>query len=271
MDRINLSIIFPSAGEGKRFGKGGPKELFEIYKDIKMIDLSLQHIPVFLNWADKQKLKVNIKVVVVINRSKEGLIEHVKNSLPDINVKKVYFNDLYKEWPGSIYSAQDFFSDINIVLLPDSFLTLSRERRFFDESGDPLIKKMADCLINSPLAFGVVKCKNPEILKNLGAVKTEDNKITKFQDKPENRFSIFNGYWGVLGFKSNIADEVYDFLLRSVEHSEPDLKDLSFSPPGCFFLHSYMDLGTKRSVEALKYLYSREELLSSLSEPKFQG
>lgn len=270
MEPVNLSIILPSAGEGKRFGKGGPKELFEIYKDIKMIDLSLQHIPVFLNWADKQKLKVNIKVVVVINRSKEGLIEHVKNSLPDINVKKVYFNDLYKEWPGSIYSAKDLFSDINIVLLPDSFLTMSKNKRFFDEAGNPLILKLTESLKNSRLAFGIVKCKNTEILKNLGAVKTEDNKITEFQDKPESRFSIFNGYWGVFGFKDNIADEVYDFLIRSVEHSEQDLKDLSFYPPGCFFLHSYMDLGTKRSVEALKYLYSREELLSSLLEPKFQ-
>lgn len=263
MDRINLTIIIPSAGEGKRFGQGGPKELFEIYKDIKMIDFSLQHISVFLKWADEQKLRVNLKVVVVINRSKEKLIEHVKNYLPDISVKKVYFNDLYKEWPGSIYSAKDLFSEINIVLLPDSFLTMSKNRRFFDETGDPLIKKLAESLKKSPLAFGIVKNKDQEILKNLGAVKTEGNKITEFRDKPKNRFFMFNGYWGVFGFKDNIADEVYDFLLRSVEHNEPVLKDFSFYPPACFFLYSYMDLGTQRSVKIFKDLYSRDYIFGA--------
>ncbi|MEN8153575.1 MAG: hypothetical protein ABFR75_06095 [Acidobacteriota bacterium] len=261
MESIDLSIILPSAGEGKRFGPGGPKELFEIHKDIKMIDLSLQHISVFLHWVEKQKIRVDLKVVVVINRFKEKVIEHVKKIMPEVKVEKVYFNDLYREWPGSIYSAQGHFSDFNIVLLPDSFITMSKDNRFFDVSGDPLIKKMIDILKNSPLAFGVKRCKDPEILRNLGAVMAEDNKITEFQDKPENRFLKFNGYWGVFGFCEQIGEKVYNFLIRSVEHKNPSLKDYFSDPPGCFFLNSYMDLGTKDSVERLKNMFERANLL----------
>ena len=44
-----VTIILPCAGEGKRLGAKGPKELFEIYPGKKLIDYSLEHIKAFNN------------------------------------------------------------------------------------------------------------------------------------------------------------------------------------------------------------------------------
>ena len=147
-----LTIILPCAGDGRRLGLNTPKELFEIVPGTRLIDFSLKHI-----LAAHQKEKIIIAVVV--RPWKTEVVGYVSRQLPGIPVETVMFNDNYQEWPGSVYSAKDLFSKNNLVLLPDSFLSLSAHSNLENLSinhcnGKTLVELVEDALSRCKVVFG---------------------------------------------------------------------------------------------------------------------
>ncbi len=247
-----LTVILPCAGDGRRLGLNTPKELFEIVPDTRLIDYSLKHI-----LAAPQKKKIII--AVVIRPWKTEVVEYVSELLPGMPVETVTFNDNYKEWPGSVYSAKDVFSKNNLVLLPDSFLSLSAhsnlEKPAITDSRDrTLTELVSNALSHHKVVFGCIKCADVKVLETLGAVRMENDIVTAFQDKPRpNELpGQFNGYWGCYAFEKEMGKPLYDFLIHSVLHQPLPLKAQPFCPPGIIPISEYYDLGTWENIERFK-------------------
>lgn len=251
----SLTVILPCAGEGNRLGLDTPKELFEIVPGTRLIDFSLNHIKAASGGI---KSGIKMKVAVVIRPWKKEVADYVSRNLPGITVETVLFNDAYNEWPGSVYSAAGTFSAFNLVLLPDSCLRLRGERSYdmdncFNEEGKTLVELVSEALGNFKVIFGGVACSNPDVLKNLGAMRVEGGRVTAFQDKPSQDIDGFNRFWGCYGFRREYGKSLYEFLMQSVHHQPVSLEDRSFYPVGVVHLHSYRDLGTWESIDRFRW------------------
>jgi len=258
-----FTVVLPCAGSGARLKLKGPKELFEILSGIRLIDFSLAHIGATLPLS-------GIKVAVVIRPGKEEVVEHVRRKLPGIRVKKVFFNDSYYEWPGSVFSARSTFSDNNLVLLPDSILNVGgipagseKVPICRDHKGFTLIKSVIDGLSAYKVVFGWIPCDDRQELKNLGALRVEEGMVTAFQDKPVDSFESYNGYWGCYAFRKEVGESLYRFLVNSVRRRPTSLAEQSFHPAAAIRLHSYRDLGTWPAIRRF-----RQEHLTGSNIPK---
>jgi len=253
MTDYKLTIILPCAGEGKRLGLKTPKELFEIVPNIRLIDFSLNHIRAFM----KDRPDVRLIAAVVVRPWKMEVFEYVKEGLPGVEAIPVMFNDRYREWAGSVYSACDYFSKNNIVLLPDSYLGLCREmepRRntTHDREGRNLFSLALGMLESNGVVFGVVPCTDRDILQRMGAVFVEKNLATAFQDKPGGLLERYNGFWGCYAFRGEYGESLYRFLVSSIMHRPVVLEDQPFFPIGAFPLGVYVDLGTWESIKSFR-------------------
>jgi len=265
MEKEILTVILPCAGEGSRLNLKSPKELFEIAPGVRLIDFSLNHIRAIYNKEGKRNLpsiSIKIKVVVVTRPWKMEVAEYVSQRLrgfPEITVETVMFNDSYSEWPGSVYSASEFFSENNLVLLPDSCLCLSEGpsctlslSTCFNEKGETLVELLLNVIKEYKLVFGSIECTEKKILKQLGAMRVEDGEVSAFQDKPFQNFEQFNHFWGCYGFRKEYGRAIYDFLIKSVRHRPVSLKEQPFYPVGTIPLHSYWDLGTWENIKKFR-------------------
>ena len=247
-----LTIILPCAGDGRRLGLDTPKELFEIVPGTRLIDFSIKHI-----LAAPQKKKIII--AVVIRPWKTDVVEYVSGQLPGIPVETVIFDDNYREWPGSVYSAKDLFSKNNLVLLPDSFLSFSTHSNLenpaiTDSHAITLVESVSIALRRHKVVFGCIKCTDAKVLETLGAVRMENDILTAFQDKPrpDELAGPFNGYWGCYAFAKEMGKPLYDFLIHSVLHQPLPLEAQPFYPPGVIPIGEYYDLGTRENIERFK-------------------
>lgn len=240
----SITIILPCAGGGKRLGLTTPKELFEIFNGTHLIDYSLGHI------RAAHAKQLDITVAVVARPWKRGVAAYVAENLPDIPVTMVMFNDDYSEWPGSVLSAERFFSEKNLVLLPDSYLALKNTET--DQQGNTLVELMCRELQDNRAVFGTVACDDPDLLSQLGAVAVENGKIVRFQDKPEQDQDQFNGFWGSYGFRKEFGESLYKYLIQSVRHQPLPLEEQPFHPAGAVPIDYYRDLGTWERVRAFR-------------------
>ncbi len=246
MTSPSLSIILPCAGDGLRLGLDIPKELYEVQSGVPLIQYSLNHI------IAAHEINIHIQVLIVTKPGKTQVVDYIRNTLPrQIPIIPIDFDHNYEEWPGSIYSAKAYYTEYNLVLLPDSYLTIPPNQS--------LLQVMLSALQNHSLVFGTRLCSDPTSLQNLGALYVEDNStITRFQDKPQKDQHLYNGYWGCFGFRKDIADELHDFLIKSVKKHAVNYNDRSFYPAWSFEVDDYYDLGTWSRIEAFK-----AEILSS--------
>jgi hypothetical protein len=248
--QADLTVILPCAGSGTRLGTKEPKELFEIVPGTCLIDFSLAHIEAALS-------KKAIKVAVVIRPWKKEVVDHVRRKLPGVNVEAVMFDERYQEWPGSVYSAAEMFSNQNLVLLPDSILNVGkapgkRGPNCYDDKGLSLIESVSEVLLCHGVVFGWIECGDSPMLKKLGALRVKEGKVIAFQDKPGESLWKYNGFWGCYAFTKDAGRPLYDFLVKSVLHQRISLEELSFYPPGAIRLESYGDLGTWPAVRKFR-------------------
>jgi len=240
---LSLTIILPCAGEGSRLNLGYPKELYEISKEHKLIDFTLEHIITSVKSGVSE-----INVSVVITKIKENVYEYVNKKLSkfNINVNKVYFNNNYREWPGSVFSAKETFSENNVVLLPDSYMMISEKSQFQSQKAKTIIEMFQSALETDKAVFAYIKTKDIKKLSNLGAMNIEHDKINLFKDKPKKDVHLYNAFWACYGFKREVAYKLYEFLLNSVYSiSDNSIPPFNF---GGFPIFSFADLGTWNSI-----------------------
>lgn len=250
-EKEDLAVILPCAGSGSRLGLSEPKELFEVFEELPLIELSLQHIRVGLQDG------LFVKVIVVVCEGKEAVFEYVCRSLPkSIPVMAVYADTRYDEWPGSIYSAHSEYAEKNLVLLPDSYVSLSEKDRFRSEQGDSLLQIVSSQIPANGLLLGVRDCKDPDQLCRMGALRwNAKGEIIRFQDKPEVCGS-YDAFWGCLAFNRTIGRDLYHFLSDSVKHQGAGFSNYDFYPAVGFRLQEYVDLGTWDAIEDFRGRYS---------------
>ncbi|MBN1355403.1 hypothetical protein JXA40_03925 [bacterium] len=242
--RTALTVILPCAGSGERLGLTGPKELFQTASGYPLIRYSLEHIRTAIEASQP------IRIAVVIRSGKESVAEYVSRFFPEQEHRICYFNEKYEEWPGSVFSAREVFSGRNLVLLPDSILSLSPTDPFRDPAGTPLCRLVENALHNRPVVFGVIPCRDPDRLRYLGALHfTREMKISAFQDKPRQGYDRFNGFWGCYAFRKSAGEVLYRFLLNSVRQVHSPVCTQPFHPASGILLNDYYDLGTWPSIK----------------------
>lgn len=251
-----ITFILPCAGEGRRLGYDGLKELYPILPGVKLIDFSLEHIAASHKWLEDFSNQ-RPRVVLTVRPWKMDIIDHVRQKLPDMTADHVLFDETLFEWPGSVHSARNLYGDINIVLLPDSWMALSAENSLIDSAGRPVLYHMIRCLENHSVAFGYRRCDDADTLSRLGAVHVTEGSgdisiIDRFQDKPKLGHDKFNGYWCCYGFRLESAEILYRFLRRSILHESADIRDEAFYPAAAFPVADYRDLGDPISVQEFR-------------------
>jgi hypothetical protein len=252
-----ITVILPCAGSGSRLGLDTPKELYEIFPGVRLIDFSIRHIQAFIS-ACESGVSLPLKVVVVTRPWKVQVSEYVQSQLPQVEVRTVFFNERYHDWPGSIYSAAGDYSGHNIVLLPDSFLAVSDGDPFHDSSSIPLILALTRKLSFSDLVFGAVFCADPVRLRHLGALYVEEQTVKRFYDKPDTDFHLYNSFWGCYGFTRSIGASLYEFMVASVSKQFAP-RDLSPPVPAAAIqITGYRDLGTWSAIDAFRAEWSSE-------------
>jgi hypothetical protein len=252
-----LTIILPCAGEGKRLDLDYPKELYEISPGVRLVDFSLNHIKVYVDSKKDEPYTPKIRVAVVIRAGKIEVADYISQQLPGVRISPILFNDAYSEWPGSVFSASNYFADNNLVLLPDSCLKLSGgdprgDSIYFNNYGDTLIDLALKMLNDYKVIFGYIKTDDPNQLSQLGAMSVETGVVTQFQDKPVDTFNLYNSFWACYGFRKEYGKALYNYLIQSVKHQPLPLLTQSFNPVGAFECHSYQDIGTWDGINRFK-------------------
>jgi hypothetical protein len=195
-----------------------------------------------------------VQIAIVIRPWKSVIVDYVARQLPNVPIQSVLFDDNLFEWPGSVHSARAHYSDVNIVLLPDSYLALSPLHPCHDANARPILHQVIQSLEKKTVVFGYKSCSATEILKQLGALKiiqddTDGLLIDLFQDKPAADLHRFNAYWCCYAFVANAGAQLYDFLRRSVSHLPASIQHETFHPAGAFPVYEYFDLGTRSSIQ----------------------
>lgn len=229
-----FTYILPCAGSGTRLGLPYPKEIHRIEPDYSLIDYSLAHV-----CAKPELVK---EIVVVIVPGKELVADYVKKKMENIaSVKSVYFNSNYSEWPGSILSAEEFFGDFNIALLPDSFLEL--------KAGEILVSEYKDVFSGgADLVFSYIEESDVKRLTQLGALGIEGDEVLEFCDKPaKDAAHKFNAFWSSFGFRGPVGKNVLETMMSSVAREPVSLQDIGISVRA-FQARKYTDLGTWPSI-----------------------
>lgn len=225
-----ITFILPCAGKGTRLGLPYPKEIHRIKPDVSLVDFSLGHI--------KAGVALTEKAVVVVAPGKEIVANYVEDRLDgDCHVERVYFNEKYTEWPGSIRSAETHFGVNNIALLPDSVLT--------PKGQDVLAQKFsAEFARGADLVFAYLPETDRTRLTSLGALNVEDGNVSEFCDKPEtDNEKQFNAFWTAFGFRGEVGVSVLEFMSRSVARERVDVSALGLKIRA-FPVADYIDLGT---------------------------
>lgn len=218
-----INFIIPCAGFGTRLGIPFSKELYPISKDLTLIDSVFENIREFKN---------DSRIIIVIEKHKVDLIQHIRKYSDDFDIIFIY--QKYPELSGAILTCEDYFSDVNILLLPDIFI-----------SDENITHKIKDLIIYTKLNKVCYLVKNESdfsILKRLGAVNSTNNTINYMEEKPQTN-NNYNAYWVSIGFNS--VDFIHNFV-KFQKHEDYDKK--YFSNINCVFIDYALDLGVWENI-----------------------
>mgnify|MGYP001483689061 FL=1 len=195
-----LTVILPAAGKGKRLNLPYPKEILRLNKEKALIDSSFD---LFDGLPRNQ-----VEFVVVINEEKTEIIKYLAKYKSRYNVSFTYQNPDEIEYTGAIKSAKHLFGENNIVLLPDTLLTLPK--------GVSLAQTVQHHLDKYEFAFLFKPETDEQMLMTKGCVQLDENMgVLAYEDKPSNNISKFNGYWCSFAFKKGAFDECIAFMEQS--------------------------------------------------------
>ena len=223
---MKFNVILPAAGDGTRLELPYPKELHALEKGGCLIDRSMS-----LLLPHKEDVA---SVTVVLKKGKFAVADYLSRYRADFHMRFVFFNENYKEWPGSILSAEPDFGEANIVLLPDTIIEF--------EEGQDLIELYTDMLTSHAVGFTLAR-PGPEGIGRFGALHLDDrNEITAFCDKPQASHETYNGYWTSFGFRREVGRKLLTMMQASIGGHPKDIS-AEAAPAAGRFIAGYRDLG----------------------------
>jgi hypothetical protein len=221
-----LTVIFPCAGWGSRLGLPYPKELYQPPSQGKapkaLLDYSLDHL-------FQTPSHLALQLVLVLRPGKEAIIDYVQKRIQhQFPLYSCWADPRYPEWCGSVYSASPYYTDHNIVLLPDTY----------QYGNSPLLETHLHFLERYPLAFSIYAPSDSTSLSHYGALRTEKEKILAFCDKPPlEDLHHYNACWTSYSFRKELALPLYEELAFTVNTTVLFLQTLaSFKEPSSLSL-----------------------------------
>ena len=234
-----LTVILPAAGKGSRLNLPYPKEILRVDKEKALIDNSFD---LFEGLG-----RDDIEFIVVINEEKTEIIKYLSKYKSQYNVSFTYQNPNELEYTGAIKSAKHLFGENNIVLLPDTVLTLP--------AGVNLAHEVLEHLEDNRFAFLFKSETNEKMLNTKGCLQLDsDKKVLDYEDKPTQNMSRFNGYWCAFAFKKDVFDECITFMEQStlkLEKSKTVIEQTSIFRSKAIQVEDYKDLGTWEEIGKL--------------------
>ena len=227
-----LTVILPAAGKGTRLNLPYPKEILRLNKDKALIDSSFD---LFDGLPRDQ-----VEFVVIINEEKTEIIKYLAKYKSRYNVSFTYQNPDEIEYTGAIKSAKHLFGENNIVLLPDTLLTLP--------TGVCLTQTIQRNLEEYEFAFLFKRETHEQMLTTKGCVQLDKNmRVLAYEDKPSDDISKFNGYWCSFAFKKEAFDKCIAFMEQStLKRRQPELliEQTPIFKSKAIEVEDFKDLGT---------------------------
>ena len=234
-----LTVILPAAGKGSRLNLPYPKEILRVDKEKALIDNSFD---LFEGLG-----RDDVEFIVIINEEKSEIIKYLSKYKSQYNVSFTYQNPNELEYTGAIKSAKHLFGENNIVLLPDTVLTLP--------TGVNLAHEVLEHLEDKRFAFLFKSETNEKMLNTKGCLQLDsDKKVLDYEDKPTQNMSRFNGYWCAFAFKKDVFDECITFMEQStlkLEKSKTVIEQTSIFRSKAIQVEDYKDLGTWEEIGKL--------------------
>ena len=227
-----LTVILPAAGKGTRLNLPYPKEILRIDKKKALIDNSFD----LFKGLDRN----DVEFIVVINEDKTEIIKYLSKYKSQYNVSFTYQSPEELEYTGAIKSAQHLFGDNNIVLLPDTLLTMPK--------GVNLADRVNSYLEDDGFCFLFKAETDVSMLKTKGCLQVDDNlRVLDYEDKPSENITKFNGYWCAFAFKKEVFHECITFMEQSTLKLIPPknvIEQTSIYRSQVIQVDEYKDLGT---------------------------
>jgi dTDP-glucose pyrophosphorylase len=238
---MKLTVILPAAGSGSRLNLPFSKEIMRIDERMSLIDHA------FSLFSECPQ----VKFVVIINENKLDIIQYLSKYKTKHNIAFVFQNPNLSEYTGAIISAQNWLGENNIVLLPDSVITLFPNTNLMTALETGFTKSDFMFLYKSEL--------NPTVLKTKGALHIHNNRVTRYQDKPEHE-SNFNAYWCGFAFKREVFDKFIWFMHDSTLGTNTNsITDTCMNNTEAIPVQDYHDLGTWDEINKYRRNYASLE------------
>ena len=234
-----LTVILPAAGKGSRLNLPYPKEILRVNKDKALIDNSFN---LFEGLG-----RDDVEFIVIINEEKTEIIKYLSKYKSLYNISFTFQNPNEIEYTGAIKSAKHLFGENNIVLLPDTILTLPEGTNLLNELNKNLQEKGFTFLFKTET--------NEEMLNTKGCLQLDYNqRVIDYEDKPLKNIDRFNGYWCAFAFKKDIFDECISFMEQStLKYKKPktNIQDTNIFESKVILVEDYKDLGSWDEVGKL--------------------
>ena len=238
-----LTVILPAAGKGTRLNLPYPKEILRVDKEKALIDNSFD----FFNGLSREK----VEFIVVINEEKTEIIKYLSKYKSQYNISFTYQNPNEHEYTGAIKSAKHLFGENNLVLLPDTLLTLANGVNLMDEVHYHL-EEFGFAFLFKPEA-------DEQMLITKGCLQLDDGlRVSDYEDKPSKNLDRFTGYWCAFAFKREVFDECILFMEQStlkIENPKTPINNTAIFKSKAIEVQDYKDLGTWEEISKLLSQY----------------
>ena len=223
-----------------------PKEILRLDNDNALIDNCFNF---FRDYGRK-----DIEFVVVINENKPELLTYLAKYKNRFNISFIYQNPNEKEYTGAIKSARPLFGEHNLVLLPDTLMTL--------QPGEDLYTLIMTALEETGFTFLYKEELDNSVLKTKGALNINaEGLVLNYVDKPEdNKLGLYNAFWCAFGFRRRTFDQCMNFMEKSTLKLKTNEKEIQSTPiygSKAIKVKDYVDLGTWSEIRRLLLNYEK--------------
>ncbi len=195
-----LTVILPAAGKGTKLNLPYPKEILRLDKDQALIDFSFDFF--------RGRGRAEVEFVVVVNEEKTEILKYLGRYKDRFNVSFTFQDPREPEYTGAIKSARHLFGESNLVLLPDTVMTLP--------PGVDLVDAVRGSLGETGFTFLFKRETDPGMLRTKGALAIgETGQVDEYEDKPTEELGRFNAFWGGFAFARSAFDASIAFMEKS--------------------------------------------------------
>ncbi len=234
-----LTVVMPAAGKGTRLNLPYPKEILRLDKEQALIDYSFDF---FRDYGRR-----DVEFVIVINEDKTEIMKYLSKYKDKFNISFTFQNPNEREYTGAIKSAKHLFGEHNVVLLPDTIMSL--------RPGVDLVDAVQSSVTETGFTFFYKREHDEKMLRTKGALSIDISGVVQaYEDKPEEGVERFNAFWCSFAFRRRAFDSAISFMEKSTLRQRVLPAEIEKTPiylsKGIEVL-DYKDLGTWDEIRRL--------------------